>query len=210
MDRVPADEEEAHKQNGFAHSSPANLVQFSLMGVIGMAEIIVLERTSRSLHRMLTTTMSRVEIIAGHLLAIFAVSVVQLGLMALFGSLVLGVGYWTAPAATLLMIVVIAVWASCFGLLIGVLAKNEDQVAMFSVIPTLVLAGIGGAWMPLEYTPQAFQAIGHLSPVAWAVDGLENVVIRGLQMNSVLLPAGVLLGYACAILILALWLFRVE
>jgi len=56
-----------------------------------------------------------------------------------------------------------------------------------------------------------FQKIGHLSPVAWGMDGFKNVVIRGLGVEAVLLPAAVLLGFALAIFALAAWRFsRLE
>ncbi|MBN1934113.1 MAG: ABC transporter permease [Anaerolineae bacterium] len=206
----PQDDPKPPSQSGFAHSSPANMVQFSMMGVIGMAEIVLQERKSRTLQRMLTTAMSRAQIALGHFIAIFALSMLQLILMIAFGALALNVNYLHAPLATLVVMVAQALWTSAIGLFIGVISKSDEQVAMFSIIPTLVLAGIGGAWMPLEFTSKTFQAIGHLSPVAWAMDGFENIVIRGLGIESVLLPAGVLLAYAVVFLALAVWRFRAE
>jgi ABC-2 type transport system permease protein len=94
------------------------------------------------------------------------------------------------------------------GLLIGVIAKSEEQAIIFSLIPMFVLSGLGGAWVPLEITGAAFQAVGHISPVAWAMDGFKNIVARGLGFNSVLLPAAALLGYALLFFGLALWRFR--
>jgi ABC-2 type transport system permease protein len=94
------------------------------------------------------------------------------------------------------------------GLLIGILAKTEEQAIMFSLIPMFVFAGLGGAWVPLEVTGPTFQAIGHLSPVAWGMDGFENIVARGLGFNSVLLPAAALVGYAVFFFTLAARRFR--
>jgi hypothetical protein len=39
--------------------------------------------------------------------------------------------------------------------------------------------------VPLEYTGAAFQAIGHISPVTWAMDGFKNIVARELGFSSV-------------------------
>jgi ABC-2 type transport system permease protein len=196
--------------SGFAHSSPGSMVQFAMMGVIGMAEILVLERKSRTMQRMLTTTIPRIGVILGHWLAIFLLGLAQVALMIAFGDLVLDVGYMRQPLATGLMVVSTVLWTSTMGLLIGVLARSEEQVAMLSIIPALVLSGLGGAWMPLEFTGETFQAVGHVTPVAWAVDGFENIVVRGLDLQSVLLPAGMLLLYAAVFLALALWRFKFE
>ena len=57
----------------------------------------------------------------------------------------------------------------------------------------------------MEVTDAAFQAIGHLSPVAWGMDGFENIVARGLGFESVLVPAEALAGHAMLFFILAVW-----
>jgi ABC-2 type transport system permease protein len=91
------------------------------------------------------------------------------------------------------------------GLFIGVFAQSEEQAVTFSLIPMFVLSGLGGAWVPLEVTGPTFQAIGHLSPVAWAMDGFKNVLIRGLGLEAALLPAAALMGYAVLFFLLASW-----
>lgn len=59
-----------------------------------------------------------------------------------------------------------------------------------------VLAGMGGAWVPLELTDETFQTIGHLLPTAWAMDGLENIVFRSLGLESVWLPVAIMAAHA--------------
>ncbi len=57
---------------------------------------------------------------------------------------------------------------------------------------------------------QAFATLGHLMPMAWAMDGFQDIVVRGLGLSSVLLPAGLLLAYTVAVFGLAAWWFRFE
>ncbi len=204
------EETNAYGSNSFSHSSAAMMVQFAMAGLIAAAEVLVLERKSRALQRLLTTAVSRVQIILGHYLAMLALVLIQLVLLAVFGQLVLDVAYFREPAATMLVIVPTALWAAALGLLIGVLSKNEDQVVIFSLIPMFLLSALGGAWMPLEYTPEGFQAVGRLTPTAWAIDGLENIIIRGMGLESAWLPAGILLGYAAICFALAVWRFKFE
>jgi len=64
---------------------------------------------------------------------------------------------------------------------------------------------LGGAWVPLEVTGETFAAIGHVSPVAWAMDGFKNVIIRGFGLESVWVPCLALAGYALVFFILAVW-----
>jgi len=131
----------------------------------------------------------------------------QFVLLIAFGQLVLKVGYLREPGATALVAAATAMCVAGLGLLIGVLAKSEEQAILFALVPMFVLAGLGGAWVPLEVTGETFSAIGHVSPVAWAMDGFKNVVSRGLGIESVLLPAAALLGYAALFFGLAAWRF---
>jgi ABC-2 type transport system permease protein len=94
------------------------------------------------------------------------------------------------------------------GVLIGTLAHSEEQAVILALVPMFVLVGLGGGWVPLEVVGAGFQTVGHLSPVAWAMDGFQNVVIRGLGVTSVLVPSAALLGYAALFFLIASWLFR--
>ena len=81
---------------------------------------------------------------------------------------------------------------------------------MWSLIAMFVFSGLGGTWFPLEFTGPAFSAIGHAMPTAWAMDGFQNIVLRGLGLGSVLLPAGILMAFAALFFGLAVWRFRFE
>jgi ABC-2 type transport system permease protein len=190
-----------------AHSSPGMMLQFAIAGLIAAAAIIVNERKSRSLQRLLTTATSRVHILVGHYLAMFVLIFGQFVVLMLFGKIFLGVDYLRVPAATFLVAAAAAACIAAIGLLIGVFAKSEEQTVILVMIPMFVLSGLGGAWMPLEYTGAAFRTIGHASPIAWAMDGFQNIVIRGQGFSSVLIPAAVLSGYALLFFALAVWRF---
>jgi len=204
------DEEKSVMATSYGQSSPGMMVQFSIAGLIGAANILVLERKSRSLQRLLTTAISRVEIILGHYSTMFVMIFAQLALLIGFGQLALGVDYAREPVAILLLAVTMSLWTASLGLLIGVLAKTEEQAVIFAMIPMFILSALGGAWMPLEVTGEAFQTIGHLLPTAWAMDGIQNIIVRGLGLESVLLPAGIMLAYAIVLFALGVWRFKFE
>jgi ABC-2 type transport system permease protein len=204
---IAGNADQIYGDNSFAHSSPGMMLQFAIAGLIGAAEIMVLERRSRCLQRLMTTPISRSGILLGHFLAMFVMIILQLLILSGFGDLALGLTYWQMPLATGLMLVSTAFFVASMGLLIGVLAKSPEQSVIYSLIPMFVLAGLGGAWVPLEFTGKAFQTLGHLSPLAWAMDGLKNILIRGLGIQAVLTPLAVLLGYAVVLFALATWQF---
>lgn len=200
----------ANPMAGFAHSAPGMMLQFAIAGLLTCAQVIVMERKNRCLQRMLTTAASRFEILLGHYLAIFALIFAQFILLIVFAQLFLRLDYLRQPVATLLMAFTAAACIAAMGLLIGALAKGEDQAIMFSLIPMFVFSALGGAWVPLEITGSTFQAIGHLTPVAWAMDGFKGILLRGLDLGGVILPAAALAGYAVLFFALAIWRFKFE
>jgi ABC-2 type transport system permease protein len=108
------------------------------------------------------------------------------------------------------MMVALALWAASLGLLISAVAQKEEQVVTLSLIAMFLFASLGGAWFPLEVAGETFSTIGHFMPTAWAMDGFQNLLMRGLGLRSVFLPAGMLALYALAFFGLAIWRFEFE
>ncbi len=194
--------------NPYNQASPGILVQFAIFGLVTSAQILVQERKSRTLQRLMTTAMRPWEIVAGHLLAMFTLTFLQTAMLVIFGQVVLGVNYFREPLGTLLISVTLGLWVASMGLLIGVLAKEEQQVILFSMIAMFLFSALGGTWFPLEAAGGAFAAIGKMLPSAWAMTGLQNILIRGLSLSSTLLPAGILFLYAVGFFGLAVWRFK--
>ncbi|MBN2047049.1 MAG: ABC transporter permease [Anaerolineaceae bacterium] len=194
--------------NSFAHTSPGMMMQFAIAGLIGAAEILVVERKNHSLHRLMTTTLTRAQILLGHFFAMVVMIALQIGVLALFGALFLRLNYFDHLGASLLMLVSSSLFAGSLGLLIGSLAKNEEQVVLYAMIPMFILSGLGGAWMPLESTSKTFQRIAHFTPVSWAIDGFKNILVRGQGIEGVWQPAAVLFGFAVLCLVLGIIYFN--
>jgi len=205
----PANEgEDAFGDNSFSHSSTGMMAQFAIAGLMAAAGLLVLERKNGTMQRLMTTSISRAEYLFGHYLTMFLMVFSQLLLLTIFGHLVLDVGYYREPFGTLLMIIVSALFSASLGLLIGSVAKKEEHVIIISLIAMFVLAGIGGAWVPLELTSESFQKVAYFTPVAWMVDGFKDIVIRGLGVSAILQALYVLFAFALGLFLLAVWRFR--
>ncbi|MFN2137996.1 MAG: ABC transporter permease [Candidatus Promineifilaceae bacterium] len=194
----------------FAHSSPGMMAQFAIAGLLGAAGILVVEKKTKSLQRLLTTNMSRGEIIAGHFLAMFIMIFLQLVTLMLFGQLFLDLPYLSQPLATVAMTVATALFTAGLGMLIGVASKTEEQVVILSLVPMFVLSALGGAWVPLEFTPESFQRVAGLTPVAFVMDGYKDILVRGQGLAAVSPALIALLAYTAVLLILSVWRFRFE
>ncbi|MFN2124403.1 MAG: ABC transporter permease [Candidatus Promineifilaceae bacterium] len=194
----------------FAVTSPGMMSQFAIAGLMGAAGILVVEKKTKSLQRLLTTNMSMGQILAGHFLAMFILIFIQLSVLILFGQIFLDLPYLGQPLATFLLTVMTALFTAGLGMLIGVAAKSEEQVVVLSLVPMFLLAALGGAWVPMEFTPQSFQRIALLTPLAWVMEGYKDILIRGQGMEAISLNLLVLLLYTAVLLGLAVWRFRVN
>lgn len=214
VEQVTSAPQAAHTEpfagNPYNQASPGILVMFTLFGLITSATLLVQERRARTLQRMLTTALHTWEIMAGHLLAMFTLVLLQGLLLVVFGQLALGVGYLRQPLGVLLVMVSLAAWASALGLLIGTVAKGDEQVIVIAMISMFLLSALGGTWFPLEGAGRAFAAVGRLTPTAWAMTGFQNLLVRGLPFESTLLPFAIQLAYALGIFALAAWQFRKQ
>lgn len=204
------EDDDAFGENAFSHSSPGMMAQFAIAGLIGVAEMLVSERRSRTMSRMLTTRISKAEVLFGHFLAIFTMIFLQLLVLVVFGQLFLKLNYFGQPLATLALITATAMVTGALGLLIGALAKTSDQGVIFSLVPMFIFAGLGGAWVPLEFTNPVVQAISKFTPVAWTMQGFKDILLRGAQFTDIAPALLALVGFTVVFFGLAVWRFRFE
>jgi len=199
---------EWYGDNPYNQSSPGIIVMFAIFGLVTSGQILVQERKTRTLQRMRTTSLGAWQIIAGHMLAMFCVVFIQEATLILFGQLILGVDYGRELLAVLLVSIALGMWIASFGLLIGTLVKEDSQVVLFALLSMFIFSALGGLWFPLEVSGGAFAAIGKLMPSAWAMNGYQNILIRGQGLDSVIIPVLILMGYALGFFFLAVGRFR--
>lgn len=198
------------KNKGFLQSSPGMIAMFAVLALNTCSMVFFTERKGRTLERMMTTPIQQAQIISGHIFGVFIVIFLQEVLLVAFGQILFNVNYLHAPFGTLLMMVSLALWSACLGMLIGVIARVPIQIVMFTLLPMFLFSALGGAWWPLEIVGKTFATVGHFTPLAWAVEGFQNIVMRGQGFTSTLLPAGMVTIFSIAFFLIALWRFRKE
>ena len=76
--------------------------------------------------------------------------------------------------------------------------------------PLNTLAAVGGMMVPTFVMPEFMQTLSKVSPHNWALAGYQDVIVRGLGMNAVMIEVGVLMAFAAVFFVFALWRFRFE
>jgi len=205
---VAQPEESWYGDNPYNQASPGILVQFAIFGLVTSGQILVQERKTRTMQRMMTTSLPPWQIIAGHMLAMFSIVFIQVMILLVFGQIALGVDYGRQPLGVLLITISLGLWIAALGLLIGVIAKDDSQVVLFSLMAMFIFSALGGTWFPLEASSGLFAAVGKVMPSAWAMTGFQNILMRGLGLESAWLPFVILMGYAALFFALSVWRFR--
>jgi ABC-type multidrug transport system permease subunit len=197
----------ALEDNAFAHSLPGMMAQFAIAGLIGAAEIVVQERKSGVLDRLRSTAVSKYEILAGHWLAMFGMIFLQFIVLVAFGQIFLRLDFLNAPMATLALSTASCAFVASLGLLIGFLAKMPEQTSIYALIPMFLFAGLGGAWVPMEFLGETVQKVSRFTPVAWIMSGFKDILLRGAGLSGVWMPTLILFGFSALFLMPAVILF---
>jgi len=195
---------------GFVLSSPGMMVNFILFSLTTAGVALILERRNGTLQRLMTTRLRRWELIGGKAAGMFLLTFAQQVLLIAVAQLFFGVDYLRDPAALLVMMVSLSLVASTLGLLLAAVMKSEQALIATTVLVSMSISALSGAWFPLEITGPAFQFVGHLLPTAWILDGFRGVVVRGFDVADVLPAFWISLGWAAGFFALAVWRFRLS
>ena len=177
--------------NSTQHNVPAWTVFAMFFIVIPLAGNMVRERTAGTITRLRTMPASMFHFYAGKLLSYSGVGLLQALLM-------ISVGFWLMPHLGLAKLdlgsglvpliyvsIVVGVASTGYGLLIGTLFKTLHQAAIFGMVSVVIMAALGGIWVPLYIMSDTMIFIGHLSPMNWAMEAFNDVFLRGKELTHI-------------------------
>ncbi|EXG82482.1 ABC transporter permease [Cryptosporangium arvum] len=191
----------------FDVGASSQLVLFVFVTSMNGAAALIETRRLGVSRRMLTTATSAGTIVTGEALGRFAVAAAQ-GAIIMAGSALLFGVRWGDPVASVLLMLVFALFAAGAGMLLGTLARSVQQATAVGLLAGLGLAALGGAMMPLEFFSPVMRLVAHGTPHGWAVEGFGTLLRHGGTLVDVLPQLGVLAGGAAGVFTLAAWRFR--
>ncbi len=195
---------------GFNQSLPGIMVMYLLMNLmIFGGSTVAAERRNGVLRRLSVNPVRRGEVIFGRLYGLMLLAAVQIAYFLLVGQFVFKVNIGDHVAGVALVALAFS-WVACsLGVLIGSLVRAQDKVVGLCLLVALPVAALGGCWWPLELTPDFLQKAAHLTPAAWALDGLHQLITFGAGLGGALPALGVLVVYGAVVNLAAIRFFRV-
>ncbi|MFN8377780.1 MAG: ABC transporter permease [Anaerolineae bacterium] len=194
---------------GFNQSIPGIASMYVMMIIFPAAAVLIRERRQGTFQRLLAMPVRRSELLGGKLSGRFVVGMIEYAIIFAFGAL-LGVRYGGAPVALVLLMVAFVLSITALTLMITTYLKTEQQAQSIALFLALTLAPLGGAWWPLTIVPEWMRVIGHLSPVAWVMDGFNALLYTGAGFEAVVIPIAVLLGMTALFFAIGVRRFKFE
>lgn len=193
--------------NAFALGAQSQTVLFMFLTSLTAATQLLLTRQLGVSRRMLATPTPVRSILLGELAGRFSIALMQGLFIVLVSALVFGVG-WGNLAAAALVVGLFALVGTGAALVVGVFARNVDQAGALAVLLGLTLGALGGAMVPLELFQAPMSTIARLTPHAWAIEGLRDLVYEGAGVLDILVPLAILAAFAIVLVAVGVWGLR--
>jgi ABC-2 type transport system permease protein len=194
--------------NGYAHSIAGMGVQFILfMGLdVGIA-LLVLRQTGLW-QRLRAAPLSRMMLLGSRMVSAALIAGFILFTLFTFARVAFGVHILGSFVGFVGVCVAFSLMTAAFGLMVAALGKTPEATRGYSIMATLIMVMLGGAWVPTFVFPAWLQKLTVVVPTRWAIDGLDGMTWRGLGFSSAVAPIGVLLLFALGFGLVAVMRFR--
>ena len=193
-----------------------NVPAWGLFGIfliaVPLSGALVRERASGIMTRLQLLPTSFLTLLTGKLAAYTVVCLVQFALMMLVGRFVMPL-FGAAPltlnqayGALGVVLLCVALAATAFGILLGVVTRTYEQASMIAAISVVLAAAIGGVMVPVFAMPRIMRTLSQISPLSWGLNALLDLFARGGSLATVWREAALLLGFA---LVMLMWAWMI-
>jgi hypothetical protein len=181
--------------NSFNLYVPGFGITFLLIDMLwGIGVGFIDERDWGTLARLRISGAAPAAMMVGKLMARFVTGVGQMIALFAVGWAVFGISLGHSWWALLIPVAAIAFAAAAFSLLIACVANTRDAVLPIGAMAALAMAAVGGCWWPLDFEPHWMRTAALAMPTTWTMHAFNNLMIRGMGVESAIVPALVTLG----------------
>lgn len=168
----------------------------TLIGSSFAANNIIRERELGTIEQINVSPIHKAWFIAGKLIPFWILAMVMLTIgfgiaRAVYGIVPLG-HYSTIYIFAAIYLVAI----SGMGLLMSTFAQTQQQAMMVSFFVTMILNLLNGLYTPIESMPGWAQTLTKFNPVAYFIDVMRMVVLKGSSLSDIRTHIYAMLGFA--------------
>lgn len=202
------------QSQGYPHATgaeqavPGIAVMFAIFMVAYGGQSFIREHVWATWPRLRAMPIRPAEIMVGKVLPILLVLCLQQALLFAAGAALFGLDVRGPLYAVLIVDAFYVVWVLAFILATVTFCRTFQQVLAVSNLGAMVLGALGGALTSIAALPEWAEAVSPATPTYWAMNGFNDVILRGAGLYAVLPSLAVLAGSALAIALLVSWRFR--
>jgi ABC-2 type transport system permease protein len=181
---LPTEDNKEIIPNSVQHNVPAWTLFAIFFIIVPLSINIVKEKSQGTFVRLRTNPVSYATVLGGKTLIYLVVCLIQFVLMLLIGMYLFpAIGLPTLDiSGRLPLLFVVAIFAGLaaigLGLLLGTVAKTQEQSAPFGATFVVILAALGGVWVPVFIMPKFMQTLSNISPMNWGLNAFYDVFLR--------------------------------
>lgn len=183
--------------------------------VIPLAGSIINEKINGTFSRLRTFPVTFTEILTSKIIIFFIICIIQFIVMLLIGVFILpklgeeapinlNINWFTLAAA----LAACSLAATGFGLITGSYAANHGQAATFGSVMVVILAMLGGIFVPPYMLPGSLKAISTISPLRWGTDALLGIFTGDGRLLTIIKELCLMTGFFLACLLLSVKTLR--
>jgi ABC transporter DrrB family efflux protein len=187
-----------------------NDVALSLIGIFPFTLMFLVtsiamlrERTSGTLERLLTTPLTKLDLLLGYGIAFAAAGAIQAAVTGAAAYLLLDLYTPGSPLLVIAIAIAGAVLGMAIGLLASAFATSEFQAVQFMPVIVMPQIFLGGLFVPREQMADWLEAISNALPLTYSIEALDEVGSTSLVTGTLLRDTGILVVIALLALVLA-------
>ncbi|HEY4288579.1 MAG TPA: ABC transporter permease [Puia sp.] len=179
--------------NATQHNVPAWTIFAMFFVVMSLGGSVVREKLNGSFIRLKTLP-------TNYIIALLSKQLTYLGVTFLQASVLFGMGVWLFPliglpalslphdGLGLVLVTLLCGWcAVSYAILVGVVARTQEQANGFGAVSVVILSILGGLMIPSFIMPGGFQTIMQFSPLHWALQSYYGLFLEGGKLKDILI-----------------------
>lgn len=195
---------------GSMHTAPGMACLFGLFSIAIVGFAIFREHGWKTWPRLRAAGIGGPTLLLGKLVVPAGLLVVQHAVLFGYGLVALDFKVTGEPLAVAVLAAAFAAMVLSAGLAAAAALSTVQQLNAATNLGTMLLAGLGGALVPVQELPKWIQPVAPLSPVQWAMDGYRGVILDGMGLADVERALAGMGTLTIVLLAFALWRLRAE
>ncbi|MCU0462903.1 MAG: ABC transporter permease [Bacteroidales bacterium] len=183
--------------------------------VIPLAGSIINEKNHGTFNRIRTLPVSYIEVVAAKVTVFLVVCVLQFVFLMYVGKYIMpllgeqsSIDFGVNLPALLLALICSSLSAIGFGMIVGAFANTHGQAATFGSVMVVILALLGGIFVPVHMLPDVIKKISIISPLRWGTDAFLGVFARHQGVLGIWPEICLLTGFFIISMLLTVRVFK--